>query len=154
MKQAKKSEKENSKEMLAVVRIRGINEIRIATEDTLRMLRVYRKNYCVVLPNTPVYVGMIKQAKDYITWGEIDNDTLSMLIEKRAEEFKGRETDNQGKFNSNDFAIVNGKKIKKFFRLNAPKKGYGKKGIKHTFTNGGALGYRGVAINELIRRMV
>ena len=57
-------------------------------------------------------------------------------------------------FSKNDFIVINDKKIKKYFRLNAPRKGFGRKGIKHTFKEGGALGYRGQAINDLIKRMV
>ena len=49
---------------------------------------------------------------------------------------------------------IGGKKIKKIFRLNSPKKGYGRKGIKVSFNNGGALDYRGDKINDLIKRMI
>ena len=97
---------------------------------------------------------MLKRAKDYITWGEIDNETFNMLVEKRGEEFNGRETDTKGKIKYPDFITLDNKKIKKYFRLNAPKKGFERKGIKHSFKEGGALGYRGEAINELIKRMV
>lgn len=139
---------------LAAIRVRGLNRINQRVEDTMSMLRLYRKNYCAVIPNNPVYIGMLKKAKDYITWGEIDDDTFNMLVNKRGEEFNGRETDAKSKIKYNDFMVVNNKKIKKYFRLNAPRKGFGRKGIKHTFKEGGALGYRGEAINELIRRMI
>lgn len=139
---------------LAAIRVRGLINIRTEVEDTLEMIRLYRKNYCCVLPNLPTYVGMLKKAKDYITWGEIDDETFNSLIEKRGEEFKGREFDSKKKIVYNNFFLINDKKIKKYFRLNPPKKGFGRKGIKHTFKEGGALGYRGSAINELIRRMV
>ena len=139
---------------LAAIRIRGLTEIRTKIEDTLKMLRLYKKNYCCVLPNNPIYAGMLKKAKDYVTWGEIDEQTFNMLIEKRGEEFKGRETDSKKKIVYNDFFLVDNKKIKKYFRLNPPRKGFERKGIKHSFKEGGALGYRGEKINELIRRMV
>ena len=42
--------------------------------------------------------------------------------------------------------------IKPLFRLSPPKKGY--EGIKRSFTNGGALGYRRKEINKLIERML
>ena len=44
--------------------------------------------------------------------------------------------------------------MKKFFRLSPPRKGFGRKGIKFAFTKGGALGYRGIKINDLIKRML
>jgi len=146
-------EKKESKQ-LAAVRIRGITQIKSKIEDTLRMLRLYRKNYCCVLPSNPVYNGMLKNAKDYITWGELDDETFKLLIDKRGEEFNGREIDSNKKIKYNHFFVVDNKKIKKYFRLNAPRKGFGRKGIKHPFSSGGALGYRGNKINELIKRMI
>ena len=139
---------------LAAIRIRGLTDVHTTIQDTLKMLRLYKNNYCCVLPNNDIYVGMLKKAKDYITWGEIDDETFNMLIEKRGEEFNGRETDSNQKIKYNDFVIVNNKKIKKYFRLNAPRKGFGRKGIKYSYQNGGALGYRGEKINDLIKRMV
>lgn len=146
---------ENKKGLqLAAIRIRGITQIKTKIEDTLKMLRLYKKNYCCVLPDNPVYTGMLKKAKDYITWGELDDETFKMLIDKRGEEFNGRETDSKKKINYNSFIVINNKKIKKYFRLNAPRKGFGRKGIKYPYQRGGALGYRGNAINDLIKRMI
>jgi large subunit ribosomal protein L30 len=139
---------------LAAIRIRGFSGVKQAVESTLSILRLYRKNYCIVVPNSQIYAGMLKKAKDYITWGEIDDETFNALVAKRGEEFKERESDAHDKIKYNDFISINGKKIKKYFRLNAPRKGYGRKGIKHTFKEGGALGYRGNSINDLIKRMV
>ena len=141
-------------EMMAAIRIRGINEIRKEVENTLQLFRLYRKNFCVVLENNDVIIGMLKQAKDYITWGEIDDATFKEMVAKRGEEYTGRLSDSKELYKYNEFVEINGKKIKKYFRLNAPRKGYGKKGIKNTFNKGGALGYRGTAINDLIKRML
>ncbi len=139
---------------LATIRVRGLTGVNSRIEDTLRMFRLYKKNYCCVVPNTPTYIGMLKKIKDYITWGELDDETFKLLTEKRGEEFKGRETDKKKKIVYNDFFLVNDKKIKKYFRLNPPRKGFGRKGIKHSFKEGGALGYRSSAINDLIKRMI
>lgn len=139
---------------LAAIRIRGLTGVRKEVENTLRMLRLYKANYCCILPNNQIYVGLLKKTKDYITWGEIDDETFKLLIEKRGEEFNGRETDSKEKIKYNDFMILNNKKLKKYFRLNPPRKGFERKGIKHSFKDGGALGYRGQAINDLIKRMV
>jgi len=139
---------------LAAIRLRGKTQIKTTTEDTLKTLRLYKNNFCAVFPNTPIYVGMLKGAKDYITWGEIDDETYKLLIEKRGENFTGREQDSRGKIKYNDYIEINNKKIKKYFRLNPPRKGLGRKGLKHSFKEGGALGYRGTAIIDLIKRMV
>lgn len=124
---------------LAVIRIRGLVGLKKTIKDTLEMLRLYRKNYCVILENKPETLGMIKKVKDYVTYGEVDEQTLKLLDEKKAEKTK----DKEGK-----------ETTKKFFRLNPPKKGFGRKGIKASYSVGGTLGYRGEKINELIKRMV
>ena len=41
--------------------------------------------------------------------------------------------------------------LKPVLRLHPPRRGW--EGIKRSFTEGGALGYRGDAINALLRRM-
>ncbi|MBS3102563.1 uL30 family ribosomal protein [Candidatus Woesearchaeota archaeon] len=139
---------------LAVIRIKGTVGITSEVKATLSMLRLYKKNFCTVVPDNENYNGMVKKVKDFVTWGEISNETLKELIDKRGEEYGGNETDKKGKIKYNKFFVSNGKKLKKFFRLNNPKKGYGRKGIKEVFSKGGALGYRGEKINELIMRMV
>lgn len=149
-----KTKYETKGERIAAIRVRGLTGVRATVEYTLKMMRLYKNNYCSILPNTPIYFGMLKKAKDYITWGEIDDDTFNMLVDTRGEEFNGRESDSKGKIKYNDFVIVNNKKIKRYFRLNAPRKGFGRKGIKHSFKQGGSLGYRGEKINDLIKRMI
>ena len=133
-----KVKKESSKEvLLALVRIRG--EIGISKEirDTLDMLKLHKRNFCSIYKATPSVVGMVQKAKDYITWGEIDEPVLKKLIETR------------GQPNPKDNT-----RTKSFFRLNSPKKGYGRKGIKKPFSTGGALGNRGEKINDLLKRML
>jgi len=144
---------ENKK--IAVIRIRGLTGIKKDIKDTLNMLRLYRKNYCVVFYNVPSVMGMIKKVKDYITWGEVNEETYKLLFEKRGEEYKERETDSKKKIDyKNKYFVFNNKKYKKFFRLNPPRGGFERKGIKRPFSNGGALGYRGEKINELVKKMV
>jgi len=138
----------------AAVRVRGLTGVKTNIKDTMNMLRLYKNNYCCVFPNNPIYLGMLKRAKDYITWGEIDDETFKMLAEKRGEEYQGPEADSKGKIKYNDFVVLNNKKFRKYFRLNAPRKGFGRKGIKYSFQQGGALGYRGEKINDLIKRMI
>ena len=130
----KKSGDINS-EKFTIIRIRGQIGIKRPIKDTLTMLRLYRKNYCVVVDKTPVFIGMAKKVKDYATYGEIDSETYKLLVEKRGEKDKNGE-------------------LKKFFRLNPPRKGFERKGIKVSFTKGGALGYRGEKINDLLKRMI
>jgi large subunit ribosomal protein L30 len=119
---------------IAIIRVRGPINVRKVVGDTLKMLKLHRKNYCVVIPDTPSYRGMIYKVKDYVTWGTIDEETLKLLTEKKGEK--------------------KGENLKPFFRLNPPVKGFGRKGIKKAFAVGGALGDRKEKINDLIRRML
>ena len=147
-------DKKISNKKIAVIRVRGLVGVHRDVAMTLNQLRLYSKNYCVVIPNNDSFTGMVKRVKDYVTWGEIDDGVHDFLAEKRGEDYKGREQDGSGKIKYNSFNTFRGKKIKKFFRLNSPKKGYGRGGTKISFTSGGALGYRGEKIKELIERMV
>lgn len=125
--------------MLAAVLIRGRINTRTPIRDTLNMLKLVRKNTCVLVKDTATMKGMLVKVKDYITFGEIDEETIKILSEKRSQKTKDR----------------NGKEITKpFFRLHPPRGGFERKGIKKTFKVGGALGYRGSKINELIKRMI
>jgi len=133
-KQVKQDSKSNG-EKLAIIRIRGQIGIKKSIKDTMEMLRIYRKNYCTVVDKTSSFVGMTKKIKDYCTYGEIDSETYKLLVEKRGEK--------------------NGKgELKRFFRLSPPRQGFERKGVKVSYTKGGALGYRGKEINKLIKKML
>lgn len=151
MEDQKKDKKLNR---IAAIRVRGIINLSTHVSYTLDLLRLYRKNYCVVLDDTPIVRGMLEKVKDYITWGPISEETYKLLIEKKAEPYKGRETDTKKKISYNKYLTVDGKKIKPFFRLSPPLKGFGRKGIKVPYSKGGALGNRKEKINDLIQRMV
>ena len=124
---------------IAVIRIRGPIKVGHKKNDTMTMLKIYRKNYCAVIDNTPSMAGMLKKVQSQVTWGEIDDLTLKELISKKGEKTKNKE----GK-----------EDVKPYFRLNPPKGGFERKGIKVPYSIGGALGYRGKKINDLIRRML
>lgn len=112
---------------IAIILIRGLQGVTQDIKDTLRMLNIERRNVCVVVPSNRSMHGMINKIKNFVTYGEIDDETEKLL------EKKGK---------------------KKFYNLNSPRKGYGRKGVKKDFARGGALGYRGDKINDLIKRMI
>ncbi len=148
------SEDKKTGSKIAIIRVRGPVKVKKEIEKTMQLLKLHRKNYCIVVDSTPSLLGMIKKVKDYTTFGEIDDETLNLLVEKRGEEYKDREEDRKGKIKYKRFVTINNKKYKPFFRLNPPKKGFGRKGIKVSFHIGGALGERKEKINDLIKRML
>jgi large subunit ribosomal protein L30 len=120
---------------IALIRIRGLVDLKFEIKDTLNFLNLFRRNYCVVVENTDSNMGMIKKVKDYVTYGEIDDSTYKLLLEKKLE----KNPDGSSK---------------KFFRLHPPRGGFERKGIKIPFSQKGALGYRGSKINDLIKKML
>ncbi len=133
--------------MYAVIRIRSTIGASREIRDTLKMLNLHRINSCTIIHPNPSYKGMLQKVKDYVTWGEIDDETLKLLLEKRAKVENVEEAINK---------LKEGTKLKEItnpcIRLHPPRKGY--KSIKRPYKLGGAAGYRGKDINELIRRML
>jgi large subunit ribosomal protein L30 len=157
----KKKEKEGgeaafNRRLFAVIRVRGSVGITRELSDTLMMLRLHRINHCVIVPGNQNFDGMLHKARNFITWGEIDKETLEKLVAKRGR-FAGdkRVTDLSYAKELAQF-ILSGKPVKEtgikpVFRLSPPSKGY--KSTKALFPRG-SLGYRGEKINELLKRMI
>lgn len=70
--------------MIAVIKIRSEIGTKQEIKDTFKFLNLKKKNSCVLLKETPANIGMVKKVKDYVTWGEINKETLLKLISKRA----------------------------------------------------------------------
>ena len=63
---------------IAAVRVRGRAHIRSMHSDTLKMLGLTRKNHCTFVSEENLK-KMIKNAKDYLTYGPIDEKTIEKL---------------------------------------------------------------------------
>jgi large subunit ribosomal protein L30 len=152
--------------MFVLVQVRGTVNTRGDIKDTLKMLRLHHINHCVLIPDTPAYIGMIRKVKDYIAWGEISADVLEELLRNRGRLTGNiRLTDVHIKENSQyadigEFACALAEgtarmtdipDLKPVLRLHPPRKGH--KTTKRTFQQGGSLGYHGEAINALLYRM-
>jgi large subunit ribosomal protein L30 len=153
---------------LAVIRIRGRVGLRKSNAETLQFLRLHRRNHLILIDDRVSYRGMLQAAKDYITWGEIGAETITLLLQKRGRLRGGiRLTDALVKkytpYETIDKlaeAIANlsmdlseSGKIKPVFRLHPPKGGFKNK-IKRPVKDHGELGYRGSDIEDLIKRMI
>jgi large subunit ribosomal protein L30 len=151
--------------MIAAVRVRGRTGVKKGIQDTMSMLKLTRINHLILLQEDPSYRGMLLKAKDYITWGEIDAETISQIITKRGklsgnekvtEEYIKENTE-YGSIEELAKAVSAGKAsvedvgIKPVFRLHPPRKGY--EATKTSFREGGSLGNR-EDINELVLKMV
>lgn len=151
--------------MFLVIRIRGTTGVKRGIADTLDMLRLNRISHAVLVDETDSYKGMLQKGKDYITWGEVNVETLAKIIAKRGrlvgdahvtDEYLKENTDYKS-IEELSNALIKGEikaqdvGMKPVFRFHPPRKGY--KGIRKPVTEGGSLGYRGEDINNLAIRM-
>ncbi len=158
---------EKGRRCLAVVRIRGTVNVRKDVEDTLRMLNLQRNCHATLIDDRPSFLGMLRKAQSILTWGEVSKETIALLLRKRGRIVGNKKlTDEYVKKIGYDSlealaeALYDLKVklrdlpgVKPVFRLHPPRKGY-KGSVKKSYAAGGEAGYRGEAINELIRRMI
>ena len=158
---------EEQAKTLAVVRVRGVSGIRRDIKDTLTMLHLNRNCQATLIQNKPTNLGMLRKAKGQLAWGEASEETIASLLKERGrligekkltDEYikkigyesleKLAEAIHKLKIEYGDLPD-----IKPLFRLHPPKKGYGGK-IKKSYKSAGVTGYRGEAINTLIKKMI
>ncbi len=140
--------------MYVVLRIRGSVNTSPELKATMKMLRLERVNHCVIVPKNESYDGMLKKARDYVTWGEIDRNTLEKLVAKRGRLPGNRRLSEKEAKEAAKKIMDKGMKeagIKGVFRLSPPSHGY--RSIRAHYPRGD-LGNRGEKINLLIKRMI
>ncbi len=142
--------------LFAVVRIRGIRNMKPLIKKTFEHLRLNKPNHCVLLQSTPLNLGMLERIKDYVTFGKISGDMLVALLLKRGK-CNGRclrALKNEEEIKRIASDIVAGKNLYSIvdpvFRLHPPRKGY--KNLKLHFPLGD-LGYREL-IDDFLKRMI
>lgn len=152
---------------IAVVRVRGQVNINRDIKDALRMLHLTRANHCTIIPGDAGWKGQLLKVKDYVTWGEVTEETVIQLLKARGrltgnrpltEAYLAKNTPYKS-FADLAKAITKGEAdlrkvegVKPLFRLHPPRKGYEK--LVRDVHTGGSLGDRGGGINTLIGRML
>jgi large subunit ribosomal protein L30 len=146
-----------------IIRVRGSIHAKHDIVQTLQDLHLTRANHATVVPESPAFRGMITKVNGYVTWGEADAKTVAELLTARGQRPGGglltAGTDGATAALPDGLAERVGKNgiygeaaVRPLFRLKPPKGGW--RSTKKPFTLGGALGYRGAAINDLARRML
>jgi large subunit ribosomal protein L30 len=160
-------EEPKERKCLAVVRVRGTISASREARESLEMLHLIRNNQAILIDNRPSFLGMLKTAQNFVTWGEVSKETVNLLITQKGRLAGNKKlTDEYAKragFTSLDglldavctchveyWKLPN---VQAVFRLHPPSKGFRGK-IKKSYNVGGELGYRGEKINELVSRMV
>jgi large subunit ribosomal protein L30 len=161
------SQKTEQYKTIAVVRIRGTVSAQREARETLSLLHLDHTNHAILIDDRPSYKGMLQRVNSYVTWGEVTKETVTAMLEKR-----GRLAGNikltaeyleqldLKSFEELADAIMTGQTehgklpcMTPLFKLHPPTKGYKGK-IKTGFNAGGEAGYRGEAINQLVKRMI
>jgi len=147
-----------------IVRVRGTIHARHDVVETLGFLHLNRPNHATVLPESPNVRGMLSKVQGYVTWGEADAETLGLLLAARGETAEGTRLAAGSAPGGAAPAIPElaaklakgglpaAAELKPLFRLKAPKGGW--RSTKKPYALGGALGYRGRAVNDLVRKMI
>jgi large subunit ribosomal protein L30 len=148
-----------------VIRVRGTIHARRDIVETLDYLHLGRPNHATIVPEAESFKGMITKVQGYVTWGEAEPETLGLLLRERGETSNGTRLTDASVLDatrSKDLGeltravlsqgLPRAEGLRPLFRLRAPKGGW--RSTKKPFALGGALGYRGRAINDLARRML
>jgi len=158
---------EQQRKCLAVVRVRGVSDIFREVNETMKMLHLERNCHATLVDNRPAYLGMLMKAQNYLTWGEISKETLTLLLKKRGRLMGDKKLTDEyaqkvGKKSLDELtdALYKGEvefyqlpNIKPVFRLHPPSKGFKGK-VKRSYASGGVTGYRAETINDLLRQMI
>ncbi len=128
---SEKGSEKKTEDLLAVVLIKSSIGAKSGVKKTLELLKLQKKNSCVLLGDNDSVRGMLEKIKDFVTYGEVEPSVVEELREARGD----KDTDT-------------------FFRLHPPRGGFERKGIKTLYSEGGAAGYRGEDINNLLKKMI
>lgn len=152
-----------------VIRVRSDVGVERSIKETMHMLNLTRVNHAVLIPESDQYRGMLQKAKDYITWGEVSEDTINTLLSERGRMIGDKPVTDEVVADNSEFSdigslakaiasgdatVKNVEGMKRVFRLHPPRGAKGWGGIKRSFRVGGALGPRGDAIEALAARMI
>lgn len=154
--------------LLCIIRIKGTVKTDREIIDTLNLLKLRKNNVAVLYENNESILGMIKKVEPWVAWGEINKETLKLLLlkrgrlagNKRLTEDYIKEKLNMSfdefveKLYNSEIKLKDVPGLKPFFRLKPPTKGFPRGGIKKPYNLGGAYGYWGEDINDLLKRMI
>ncbi|MFB6193197.1 MAG: uL30 family ribosomal protein [Candidatus Nanohaloarchaea archaeon] len=115
--------------MIAAIRVRGDVDASDEASATLQNMNLERRNQCVVYEDTDSIQGMLNKAKDYITFGQVSDEALELLGERKGSEIESGD-------------VIN---------LTPPSRGY--KDTKRNVNQGGSLGER-ENLDNLVEKMV
>ena len=162
-------EKVSRKTFILALRLKGSFGTPITLDKALSTLRLKYRFNAVLLENKVNVLGMLRNVKDYITWGEIQTPEIAKLLKERGELEGGamvtdetvKKTFGEDSVDSLAEGLSEGrisldalwtKGLRPVFRLRPPSGGF-ETTIKRPHGSRGELGARGTKISELLERM-
>ena len=163
----KKPISESSTGSLLVINLRGIVNTRAPVKTTLEQLSIVRRFNSTIVPDDPVYRGMLNLSKEHVAWCKIDGELAEKLLRMHSEKSTGvrfaeeelKENKEYPSFSALAKGLESGKArlaalqgMRPFFRLNPPKGGF-RRSTRRQHRAGGVLGHN-EELPKLVERML
>jgi len=149
-----------------VVRISGQADVPYWAVTTMKLLKLEKKYRATIIPEKDNTIGMLRKIQHYVSWQEIDIETVKELLDKKARKSGYKKVTNEDitsiGFTSIDelaTALAEGKTslsklkpLKPWFALDPPRHGF-KRSTKKLYGQKGVLGYN-KELSVIVKRMM
>ena len=149
-----------------VVRISGQADVPYWAVTTMTLLKLEKKYRATIIPEQENTLGMLRKIQHYISWQEIDTETVKELLDKKARKSGYKKVTNEDitsiGFTSIDelaTSLAEGKTslsklkpLKPWFALAPPRHGF-KRSTKKLYGQKGVLGYN-KELSVIVKRMM
>ena len=137
-----------------VVRISGQADVPYWADTTMTLLKLEKKYRATIVPEKENTIGMLRKIQHYVSWQEIDTETVKELLDKKARKSGYKKVTNEDitaiGFTSIDelaTSLAEGKTslsklkpLKPWFALAPPRHGF-KRSTKKLYGQKGVLGH-------------
>ena len=149
-----------------VVRISGKADVPYWAVTTMTLLKLEKKYRATIIPEKDNTVGMLRKIQHYVSWQEIDIETVKELLDKKARKSGYKKVTNED-ITSIGFASIDElatalaegktslsklKPLKPWFALDPPRHGF-KRSTKKLYGQKGVLGYN-KELSVIVKRMM
>ena len=149
-----------------VVRISGQADVPYWAVTTMTLLKLEKKYRATIIPEKDNTIGMLRKIQHYVSWQEIDIETVKELLDKKARKSGYKKVTNED-ITSIGFASIDElatalaegktslsklKPLKPWFALDPPRHGF-KRSTKKLYGQKGVLGYN-KELSVIVKRMM
>ena len=149
-----------------VVRISGQADVPYWAVTTMKLLKLEKKYRATIIPEKDNTIGMLRKIQHYVSWQEIDIETVKELLDKKARKSGYKKVTNEDitsiGFTSIDelaTSLAEGKTslsklkpLKPWFAMDPPRHGF-KRSTKKLYGQKGVLGHN-KELSVIVKRMM